>query len=79
MVSSLFDQNFAKTITAQAEEPQPAKAAGAGTVSTLQEAAAGEMVLMDLNDRRLQRLANILQSVAALIAIIYFIHSIAKK
>ena len=72
MFTSIFDevQNPATAIT----EPTQA---GAAVVAPLSFAA--QSALENEQDKRIQRVTNILQGAAALIAIIYFINSFFKK
>ena len=78
MLTSIFDAPKVTTITEQATMPQSQMPAGAGERSTILSLPA-QKLLIDISDSRLQRATNILQSVAALIAIIYFVNSLLKK
>ena len=72
MFKSIFDdvQNPAQAI----QEPTQSGAAKVAPLSF-----AGQSALEDQQDKRIQRVTNILQGAAAVIAIIYFINSFLKK
>jgi hypothetical protein len=72
MYTSLFEIPKTTTVTTLAEATQPLEK---GAELTAVELA----VLERMNDERLQRITNLLQAVASLIAIIYFLNSFFKK
>lgn len=74
-MQSLFDQPTPTTITDEAKN-RPNTATGTGKATSL--SIESQYLLIDLADRRIARTANILQIVAALIAIVYFIKKSLK-
>lgn len=81
--TSMFDA--VNKVQDQAEEVQAMQAlqeptqAGAATVAPLDYAAGKMQDIVNVSDEKLQRATNILQAVASIIAIIYFVNSLLKK
>lgn len=73
---SLFANIEPTTISQESQEPQ--MQAGAGQVVGI-NASTTTAALIDAQDKRIERAANILQAIAAVIAIIYFINSFIKN
>lgn len=77
---SLFTNIETTTITQESQEPQIQAGAGQfSTINATSSAGSTAAALIEAQDKRIERATNILQAIAAIIAIIYFINSFIKK